>query len=128
MRPALRFGTVRRAAGPTDGDQGTMTATDSFLTHWYFHIPNMIMAALIYTLIGYFVLAVIFSYFGRNDAVILKVFGTVTHPVLSAVRFLTPAIVPNGVIPVFAIAWLMAARMFWLLTCIAAGMRPQIGG
>jgi hypothetical protein len=40
----------------------------------------------------------------------------------------TPAIVPNGVMPVFAIAWLMALRMFWFLTCVAMGMRPQIGG
>ena len=42
--------------------------------------------------IGYFVLAVIFSYFKRNDAVILKVFGTVVSPVLKAVRFITPVI------------------------------------
>lgn len=104
-----------------------MTATESFFTHWYFHIPNMIMAALIYTLIGYFVLAVVFAHFKRSDAVILKVFGNIVSPVLNSVRFLTPAIVPNGVIPVFSIAWLMALRMFWFLTCVAMGMRPQIG-
>lgn len=105
-----------------------MTATDSFFAHWYFHVPNLIMAALVYTLIGYFVLAVIFSYFKRNDAVILKVFGTVVSPVLKSVRFVTPGIVPNGVVPVFSIVWLMALRMFWFLTCVAMGMRPQIGG
>jgi hypothetical protein len=105
-----------------------MTATDSFFAHWYFHVPNLIMAALIYTLIGYFVLAVVFGYFKRSDAVILKVFGTVVSPVLKSVRFVTPTIVPNGVIPVFSIAWLMALRMFWFLTCVAMGMRPQIGG
>jgi hypothetical protein len=56
------------------------------------------------------------------------VFASITNPVLKAVRFITPKIVPNGLIPVFAIAWLMALRMFWFLTCVAAGMRPQIGG
>jgi YggT family protein len=104
-----------------------MTATDTFLQHWYFHLPNLAMAAMIYTLIGYFVLAVVFSYFKKKDAVILKVFESVTRPVLVGVRFITPAIVPNGLIPVFAIAWLMSLRMFWFLTCVAIGMRPQIG-
>ena len=105
-----------------------MTATDTFFAHWYFHVPNLIMAALIYTLIGYFVLAVVFGYFKRSAAVILKVFGSIVSPVLNSVRYVTPAIVPNGVIPVFSIAWLMALRMFWFLTCVAMGMRPQIGG
>jgi YggT family protein len=105
-----------------------MTATESFFAHWYFHVPNLIMSALMYTLIGYFVLAVIFGYFKRSDAVVLKVFGNVVSPVLKSVRLVTPAIVPNGVIPVFSIAWLMALRIFWFLTCVAMGMRPQIGG
>jgi uncharacterized protein YggT (Ycf19 family) len=105
-----------------------MSATETFLQHWYFHIPNLVMAALIYTLIGYFVLALVFGYFKRDDAVILKVFASIANPVLGAVRFVTPQIVPNGVVPIFAIAWLMALRMFWFLTCVAAGMRPQIGG
>lgn len=105
-----------------------MSATDTFMQHWYFHVPNLIMAALMYTLIGYFVLALIFGYFKRSDAVILKVFASITSPVLRTVRFLTPQIIPNGVVPIFAIAWLMALRMFWFLTCVAIGMRPQIGG
>jgi hypothetical protein len=105
-----------------------MSATDVFLQHWYFHVPNLILAALMYTLIGYFVLAVVFGYFQRTDAVILKVFGSVVSPVLTVVRFLTPKVVPNGLVPVFSVAWLMALRMFWFLTCVALGMRPQIGG
>jgi YggT family protein len=105
-----------------------MTATDTFLQHWYFHVPNLIMAALIYTLIGYFVLALAFGYFKRDDAVILKIFESVTRPVLRVTRFITPAIVPNGLVAIFAITWLMALRLVWFLTCVAFGMRPQIGG
>ena len=29
-----------------------MTPSESFLTHWYFHVPNLILAALMYSLIG----------------------------------------------------------------------------
>ena len=29
-----------------------MTPTDTLFTHWYFHLPNLVMAALTYSLIG----------------------------------------------------------------------------
>lgn len=102
-----------------------MTPTQSFFEFWYFHIPNLVMAALIYTLIGRYLLTL---FFARNpDAVILKVFSSVTDPVLRLVRAITPAIVPNGLVLVFSIVWLMALRMFWFLTCVAAGMKPSVG-
>lgn len=102
-----------------------MTIQDNFLTYWYFHLPNLIMAALIYTLIGRYVLELIFR--RRPDVVILRVFRQVTDPVLAAVRAITPAVVPNGLVIVFTIVWLMGLRMFWLLTVLAAGARllPQ---
>lgn len=102
-----------------------MSVGENFLTYWYFHIPNMILAALIYTLIGRYLLTLLFR--KNPDAVILRVFQAITDPVLKAIRFITPAVVPNGLVMVFAIAWLMAARMFWFLTCVAAGMTPTIG-
>jgi hypothetical protein len=101
-----------------------MSATDSFLQHWYFHIPNLILAALIYTLIGRYILALLFR--NNPDAVILRTFQTVTNPVVNSVRAITPLAVPNGLILVLAVIWLMALRMFWYLTCVAAGMRPGV--
>jgi hypothetical protein len=102
-----------------------MTPTQSFFAHWYFHVPNLVMAALIYTLIGRYLLELIFS--KSQDAVILKVFRSVSQPVVGAVRAITPAIAPDGIVVILAILWLMAARMLWFLTCVAAGMRPSIG-
>ncbi len=101
-----------------------MTATDAFTTYWWFHIPNLALAALIYTLIGRYALELFFR--GR-EVVILKVFRTVTRPVVGAVRAITPAIVPDGLVIVFAIAWLMAARMLWFLNAVAFGMRASSG-
>lgn len=102
-----------------------MTPSEAFITYWYFHIPNLALAALIYTLLGRYLLGLFFR--SNSEAVILKVFRSITDPVLNGVRAITPAIVPNGLVMVFAIAWLMAARMFWFLTCVAAGMRPSVG-
>lgn len=102
-----------------------MSVGENFFTYWYFHIPNLVLAALIYTLIGRYLLSLFFR--KNQDAVMLRVFAAITDPVLKAVRAITPAVVPNGVVMVFAIAWLMAARMFWFVTCVAAGMSPTVG-
>ncbi len=102
-----------------------MSASESFLAFWYFHIPNLALAALIYTLIGRYLLGLFFG--SQSDAVILKVFRSITDPVVNGVRAITPAAVPNGLVLVFAIVWLIGLRMFWFLTCVAAGMRPSMG-
>ena len=65
-----------------------MTPTDSFFAHWYFHVPNLMMAALIYSLIGRYLLELFFA--GKPDAVILKVFRQITDPVVIARSFITP--------------------------------------
>jgi len=102
-----------------------MSVGENFFTYWYFHIPNLIMAALIYPRIGRDRLPI----FSRKnkDAGIRRGVQSVTDPVLKAVRVITPAVVPNGLVMVFAIAWLMAVLMFWFLTCVAAGMNPAVG-
>lgn len=102
-----------------------MTPADSFIQYWWFHVPNLVMSALIYTLIGRYILDLIFG--SKGQAVILHVFRRITDPVLRLVRLVTPAVVPNGLVLVFAIIWLMAGRMFWFLTAVAAGMRASVG-
>lgn len=98
-----------------------MSPTETFLTHWYFHVPNLVMAALLYTLAGRYLLELFFA--KQPDAVILKVFRSVTDPVLRIVRLVTPAVVPNGLVILAAVVWLMALRMFMYLTLLAAGVR-----
>ncbi len=102
-----------------------MSPAESFATYWWFHLPNLLMAALIYSLIGRYLLELFFA--KKPDAVILKVFRTVTDPVVRLVRAVTPAVVPNGLVVVFSVAWLMAARMLWFLTAVAYGMRLSTG-
>ncbi len=102
-----------------------MNPSESFATYWWFHVPNLLMAAMIYTLIGRYLLELFFA--KKPDAVILKVFRRVTDPFVKLVRLVTPAVVPNGLIVVFSVAWLMAARMLWFLTAVAFGMRLSTG-
>ncbi len=66
--------------------------------------------------------------FAKNpNAVIVTVFRQITDPIVKLVRAITPAIVPNGLVIVFAVVWLMALRMFLYLTIIAAGVKPFLG-
>lgn len=102
-----------------------MTATDSFFTHWYFHIPNLAIAALIYTLIGRYILELFFA--RKPDVVILKVFRQITDPVVRLIRLITPRAVPDGLVIVFSIVWLMALRVFLFLTMLAGGVRLPVG-
>jgi len=102
-----------------------MSPAESFAAHWYFHAPNLLMAALTYTLIGRYLLELVFA--KKRDAVIVTVFRKVTNPVVMLVRAITPAVVPDGLVIVFAIVWLVALRMFLYLTVIASGVKPFLG-
>lgn len=102
-----------------------MTPSESFVTYWWFHIPNLLMAAMIYTLIGRYILELVFG--SDSKAVIVAVFRSVTNPFMKLIRWITPALAPDGLVVVFAIVWLIAGRMFWFLTAVAAGMRPTAG-
>lgn len=99
-----------------------MTPSQSLFAHWYFHVPNLAMAALTYTLVGRYIL----SLFLADDRVIVRVFNTVTDPVLKTVGFITPRIVPAGVLIVFAVVWLFVARILLFLGLALMGIRPVL--
>ena len=98
-----------------------MSVTDSFFQHWYFHVPNLVLAALLDTMIGRYALELLVA--RKPDAVMLTVFRSVTDPFLKIVRVVMPVVVPNGLVSVASIVWLIALRMFLYLTVLAAGVR-----
>lgn len=100
-----------------------MTPSQSFFAHWYFHVPNLALAALTYTLAGRYIL----SLFLDDDRVILRVFNNVTNPVLGVVGAITPRIVPAGLLIVFAMVWLFVARIALFLVLAMLGIRPSLG-
>ena len=96
------------------------------LADWLYHGPNLALAALLHTLLGRFVLSLIFG--ADSDKVIWRVFAQVTDPALKAVRAVTPALVPNGLVMVATIFWLVLLRMLWLLVAAMYGFLPRVGG
>jgi p-aminobenzoyl-glutamate transporter AbgT len=79
----------------------------SILSDWYFHAPSVLLAALIYLLIGRLVLAPLLG--AANPA--LRVLAAITDPVVKTVGAITPRVVPPALVVVFAIMWLLSARI-----------------
>jgi YggT family protein len=93
---------------------------------WLFHGPNMALAAALYTLIGRYVLSLFFRH--ESELVIWRVFRQITDPLLHAARAVTPLVVPNGMVMIFAIIWILILRIFWLLVAALNGFLPSLGG
>ena len=102
-----------------------MNATESFFAYWYFHLPNLVLAALMYTLLGRLLLSVFFA--PDSNAVVWRVFRQVTDPVLRAVGFVTPRMVPVGILLAFAVVWCLLLRMVLLIVFAALGLAPKAG-
>jgi uncharacterized protein YggT (Ycf19 family) len=101
-----------------------MTPSQSFITHWYFHVPNLILVALIYALIGRCVLSLIFGW--HSDRAIMRIFNRITDPVVKVVGAITPRIVPTGLLIVFAVVWLFVARVALFFGLAVMGVRPVL--
>jgi uncharacterized membrane protein len=77
------------------------------LSYWYFHGPGLLLAVLIYLLLARLALSPLL----REDHTVMRVLTAVTNPVVRTVGAITPRVVPSGLVVVFAIMWLLSARI-----------------
>lgn len=101
-------------------------SSNPIFAYWWFHLPNLVLAALMYTAIGRFVLTFIFD--PESPNYIWRFFLRITDPVLKLVGFVTPQAVPPMVVLLFSIVWLFAARVVLLLAVTLIGVAPSGGG
>lgn len=94
------------------------------LKFWLFHGPNMLLAAALYTLIGRYILSLFFR--AESNLVIWRVFCQLTNPLLHMARAVTPLIVPNGLVMVFAVIWTLILRILWLMIAAFNGFLPSV--
>jgi YggT family protein len=99
--------------------------TNPIYAYWWFHLPNLVLAALMYTVIGRFVLSFIFDPDSKNY--IYRAFVRITDPVVRAVAFVTPLAVPHMVVLLFAAIWLLAGRVALYLLVASLGVAPPTG-
>lgn len=93
-----------------------------FVAHWYFHIPNFVLAALVYTLIGRLILGIFVP--ESWDNYIWRAFRRLTDPPIAAVAFVTPQVMPRVVVMLFTVLWLSVARVALAVGLNAVGLLP----
>lgn len=91
---------------------------------WYYHVPNYLLAILMYMTLGRLVLSFFFDAGSSN--VIWRSFVTVTEPAVWIVAAVTPRITPLPVILVFTAIWLLLMRFAYLTLLLEAGYRPTL--
>lgn len=90
-----------------------MTPSSSLLSHWYFHLPNFLLAALMYTLLGRVLLGLVVEPNSQNY--IWRFFCLITDPVVRVVAVVTPKAAAPVIVWLFAFVWL-----FWLRVALFA--------
>ena len=101
-----------------------MSTAASITGHWYFHLPNFILAALMYTLLGRAVLGLIFEPAANNY--IWRFFCRVTDPVVAAVAAVSPKATAPVVIWLFGVVWLFWLRVALLYAYLFLGLAPRL--
>lgn len=96
---------------------------NSLFTHWYYHLPNFILAALMYTLLGRVLLGLMVAPDSPNY--IWRFFCRVTDPVVSAVELVTPKAAASVVVWLFAVVWLFWLRVGLLILFTMYGVLPK---
>lgn len=99
--------------------------TDS-VGFWVFHLPNLVLAALIYTLLGRYILSLFFP--PDSNKVIWRVFCQITDPILNLIRQMTPALVPAPLLNLFAVVWLFLLRFVLFYIVRMLGLLPAVSG
>lgn len=100
-------------------------SSNPVFAQWWYHLPNFVLAALMYTMLGRFVLS--FIYPPESTNYIWRAFVRLTEPVLRAVQFVTPLAVPHMLVLLFASVWLLAARVALLILLASIGQLPTTG-
>ena len=101
-----------------------MTA-GSYLTYWYFHLPNFVLAALMYTLLGRAILGLMVAPDSPNY--IWRFFCHVTDPVIAIISVVTPKAVAPVVIWLFGVVWLFWLRFVFFVVLSLLGLSPPGG-
>jgi uncharacterized protein YggT (Ycf19 family) len=96
--------------------------SNAFLANWYFHVPNFVLAAVMYTLMGRIALGLFVP--ADWDNYIFRAFVRITDPAVAIVRLVTPQILPLQIVMLFGVLWLLVVRILFFIIMNNAGLAP----
>lgn len=103
-----------------------MDIAGSFASYWYFQIPNFILAALMYTMLGRFLLGLFVDADSPNY--IWRFFCRVTDPIIAALSIVTPKETPPPVLWLFGFVWMFWLRVVLHYTLLVLNLAPRLVG
>jgi uncharacterized protein YggT (Ycf19 family) len=101
-----------------------VSTSNPLLVYWYFHLPNFILAALMYTLLGRAILGLIVQ--PESSNYIWRFFCRVTDPVVAVVGRITPKVAPPVIVWLFGVVWLFWLRVLLLNVFLILGVVPKL--
>jgi YggT family protein len=99
--------------------------SNPFWQYWYFHIPNYLLAALMYTLLGRFLLGLFVPPDWNNY--IWRFFRRVTDPVLAVTARITPRFMLGALMPLVAVFWIILLRLAYWMLLARLELAPRLG-
>jgi uncharacterized protein YggT (Ycf19 family) len=96
----------------------------SLISYWYFHLPNFLLAALMYTLLGRALLGAIVQ--PASDNYIWRFFCRITDPVVAVFAVVTPKATAPVVLWLFGVVWLFWLRVGLLYVFLLLGAVPRV--
>jgi hypothetical protein len=101
------------------------TAT-SIATYWYFHLPNFVLAAVMYTMLGRFLLGLMVDADSPNY--IWRFFCRITDPAIAVISIVTPKVTVPAVLWLFGFVWMFWLRVIFHYTLLVLNLAPRLGG
>ena len=101
-----------------------MGANYPLIAYWYYHLPNFVLAALMYTLLGRALLGLYVEPDSPNY--IWRIFCRFTDPFVSLIALVTPKATAPVVLWLFGVVWLFWLRVALLYAFLFFGLAPRI--
>ncbi len=102
-----------------------MSTTIPILGYWYYHLPNFLLAALMYTLLGRVLLSLFVE--PESSNYIWRFFCRITDPFVALVAAVTPKAAAPVVVWLFGFVWLFWLRVGLIYAFLVAGAGPRAG-
>jgi hypothetical protein len=102
-----------------------LETVNPLISHWYFHLPNFILAAVMYTMLGRAVLGLILEPTSKNY--IWRAFCAITDPFLRVFAVVTPKATAPVVLWLFGFVWMFWLRVALLYVFLLIGAVPKAG-
>ncbi len=103
-----------------------MDISSTFVNYWYFHIPNFILAALMYTMLARVLLSLMVDADSPNY--IWRFFVRVTDPVVAVFSVVTPKVTVPVVLWLFGFVWLFWIRVGFHYLLLVLNLAPRAAG